>query len=704
MLSPEAEHPAGSVMLEAIPRAVIVTDADGVVVTWNPAATELYGWSADEAIGRPILELLSIESRAASDEADLRSVASGTARTGDRWVRRRDDTPILVHTATRPVRDDQGDVVAIIGLSEDVTEQRRTETHMRELMDQLRLALEAGGLGTWNWDARTGRTVWDDKLETLFGLPPDGFDGTFDTYVGLLHPDDRASVLSTVEEAMRTGSGYRVEHRIVRPDGSVRWIRGAASIVVDEQGNSVGTVGCAADVTDEVVAAHEMQRLTDAATEAAERERLQRQRLEFIGRVNDALSDSSSVHDVMVRVTRELVPDLGTWCSMYVLDDGGDDEVPVVETWHVDPTMVDYARDLQSRFPYEPDAIQGIPAVLRDGRSEFLPVIDEQMLDALELTDELRDVVHELGLSSSIAVPLIKRRRVLGALHLVTAVGSRSYTADDVALAEALASRIAATIDNIRLREHARTTSTILQRSLLPADLPVLPGVELAMRYWPAGEGAVVGGDFYDVFATDQPGHWGIVIGDVCGTGPQAASLTGLARHTARDAAWHGDAPCEVLRSIHRALQRSGAATFLTAIYGDLDLTDDTPRLTIAVGGHPLPLLIRAGSVLPIGEHGTLLGLVDDPHVRSTTHELFPGDMLVLYTDGATDMKPPLGIAPDEFEAMVAACARDAGHRATIMADLLGDAFDAVQPFDQRDDDVAAMVLRLITAAPTPTS
>lgn len=689
-------------MLEAVPRAVIVTDVAGVVVAWNAAATELYGWPAKEAIGRPVLELLSMEDRAASDEADLRDVASGTARSGDRWVRRRDGSPILVHTATRPIHESQGDVVAIIGLSEDVTDQRRAEAQMRELMDQLRTALDAGGLGTWRWDAREGRVVWDEELERLFGLPPGGFDGEFDTFVGLVHPEDRDSVLSTVDEAMRTTAPYRVEHRIVRPDGAVRWIRGAASIVLDEQGNAAGTVGCAADVTDEVLAAQQLQQLNDATAEAVERERLQRQRLEFLGRVNDALANSTTVHDVMVRVTRELVPDLGTWCSLYLLEDGGSD-VPIVETWHADPSMVEYARELQSRFPYEPDAPQGIPAVLRSGRSEFVPLIDDQMLDALDLTDELREIVHELGLSSSITVPLVKRRRVLGALSLVTAHGSRSFTNDDVALAEALANRIAATIDNIRLREQARTTSMILQRGLLAADLPSLPGVELAVRYWPAGEGAVVGGDFYDVFATGESGHWAVMIGDVCGTGPQAASLTGLARHTARDAAWHGDGPCAVLRSVHHALQQSGASTFLTAIYGDLDLTGDTALLTMAVGGHPLPLLIRDGGVSVFGEHGTLLGLVDDPELRPSTHQLVAGDMVVLYTDGATDMRPPLGLAPEEFEVLVATCARKAGHSATAMADELGKAFDAIHPFDRRDDDVAAMVFSIGTAPTSPT-
>jgi serine phosphatase RsbU (regulator of sigma subunit) len=399
----------------------------------------------------------------------------------------------------------------------------------------------------------------------------------------------------------------------------------------------------------------------------------------------------------MTRVTRTLVPGLGTWCSLYVFDDSGD-AVPTIETWHAESSMVEYARQLQAEFPYDPDALYGVPAVIRERRSEFVPSVDASLLDALDLTEGLRAIVEDLGLTSSIAVPLVKGQRVLGALQLVTAYESRRFTDDDVALAEALAGRIAATIDNIRLRENARATSLILQQSLLPAALPDIPGLELAVRYWPAGEGAVVGGDFYDVFALDGPDRWAIMIGDVCGTGPRAAALTGLARHTARDAAWHGDRPDEVLRAVHRAVQRSETPTFVTAIFGEVDLSGSAPRLTIAVGGHPLPLLGRDRTVSAIGSHGTLLGLVDEPHVSTSVHDLVAGDVVVLYTDGATDMHPPRTLAPAEFENLVARCVLDAGS-ANAIADVLGDAFDAIQPFDRRDDDVAAIILRLTTSS-----
>jgi serine phosphatase RsbU (regulator of sigma subunit) len=235
----------------------------------------------------------------------------------------------------------------------------------------------------------------------------------------------------------------------------------------------------------------------------------------------------------------------------------------------------------------------------------------------------------------------------------------------------------------------------ILQQSLLPGVLPEIPGVELAVRYWPAGQGAVVGGDFYDVFELDAPARWAIMIGDVCGTGPSAAAVTGLARHTARDAAWHGDPPAAVLGAVHRAVLRSGQGTFVTAVLGELDLGAGAPQLTVAVAGHPLPLLVRDGEVSAIGRPGTLLGLVEEPRVSTSVIELAAGDMVVLYTDGATDMPPPLTIATDEFVALVARCARDAAGSAALMVAALEDAFDAIQPFDQRNDDVAAIVMRL---------
>ena len=218
----------------------------------------------------------------------------------------------------------------------------------------------------------TGVTVWDQRLEALFGLPPGGFDGSFDTYVSLLHPDDREDVLRSVAEAVEAKSTYRVEHRVLWPDGTVHWISGAGGVTLDENDVVTGTVGCSMDITDRMEQDLERQRLAEAAAAAAENERLQRERLEFLAAINEALNASTSRRAVMVNVTRQAVPTLGDWCTIHVLATDGR-SAPDVEVAHVDPTMIDYARQLQEQFPYDPTAPTGVPAVVRTRRHPVPP-------------------------------------------------------------------------------------------------------------------------------------------------------------------------------------------------------------------------------------------------------------------------------------------------------------------------------------------
>ena len=682
-------------VIDALPRAVVVTDSTGRLVLWNAAAELLYGWTEREVLGRSVLEVLAPVDELAKNQEQLAHVAAGNTMTGDRTVLRRDGEPVRVTTFTRPVVDESGDVVAIVGASEDVNELRLAEQRTRDLTEHFRLALEAGRLGTWRWDMATGATVWDQRLEALFGLPPGGFDGTFETYVSLLHPDDRDDVLTHVRDAVNSESFYRVEHRVVWPDGSVHWIAGAGAVTVDEHGVATGTVGCSMDITDRVTHELERERLAVAAIEAADRERVQRERLEFLAAINDALNASSSVRDVMVNVTRTAVPRLGDWCSIHVLP-RRDASIPDVEIAHVDPEMVAYARQLQERFPYNPGAPTGVPFVIRTGKTLFFPDITEDVIAELNATDEERSIIAQLALRSSIAVPLVKRDRILGAIQFVMSSSSRRYTEDDVALAQTVAGRIASSLDNHRLNEQQRLIARTLQRSLLPASLPDIPGIEVAVRYWPAGEATEVGGDFYDVFALEPDNHWALVIGDVCGTGPAAAALTGLARHSIRGSAWHGDAPVEVLSALNRAVRRSEADSFLTATYAVLDTSGVHPELTVACGGHPLPVLATSSAAKTIGTPGTLLGMYDRVSFRPESTRLDRGDIVVFYTDGATDVRPPNSLTTEEFTHLVATATAPGG-TAEAIADRINDALETVLSFERRDDDIALLVLRVVS-------
>lgn len=681
----------GRAVIDALDRAVIVTSPEGEILLWNLAAVALYGWTEAEVLGRAVVEVLVPAAQRDLADGIMSLVASGESWRGDFTVSNRDGDPVRVFVTNSPILDRHGQVVGVVGVSEDVAAQRMLERRAEDLAARLGLALEAGGFGTWRWNMQTGETEWDTKLEQLFGLGAGEFDGTFDAYVALLHPEETEAILQTVREAVETKGSYVVDHRVIWPDGTVHWLQGKGRVILDEAGEVMGTIGCTGDVTEQMQVAIEREVLMEAALRAAENERVSRERLEFLGGINDALSRASNRVEVMRNVTRGAVPRLGDWCAIFVLPEA-DALIPEIEVAHADTEMIAYANELLQRFPYDPEATSGIPAVIRSGQAEFIAEFDEHRIREYDVTEEARDAVRGLELGSAIAVPLLKHGRVLGAMQFVNSESSRRYTADDLALARAVAARIASSLENIRLNEHQRMIATTLQASLLPEVLPEIPGLDLAVRYWATGEGMEVGGDFYDVFEVDD--GWAVVIGDVCGTGPTAASLTGLARHTIRASAWHGAAHEGVLRQVNNAVLRSGRTTFCTALYGTLARTPGGFRLEVASGGHPLPIIRRAtGETEILGEPGTLLGVFADSQSVTVSTEIRPGDAVVLYTDGVTDVRPPHELTTDSLQEIVERSG--AASSASEVAERLGSEVSAILPFAKRNDDIALLVLKV---------
>jgi integral membrane sensor domain MASE1 len=235
-----------------------------------------------------------------------------------------------------------------------------------------------------------------------------------------------------------------------------------------------------------------------------------------------------------------------------------------------------------------------------------------------------------------------------------------------------------------------------LQGSLLPTALPAIPGVETAARFRPAQRGLEVGGDFYDVFETGG-GSWAIVVGDVCGKGPEAAAVTALARYTLRAVATRERSPSRILALLNEALlSQAPAAEFCTAAYARIDYAGNGARLTMSAAGHPLPLLLHAdGAVEPVGRPGLLLGIQGDPELSDYTLELRAGDALMLYTDGLTDAyAPDRTLYAADLASLLASCA---GRSASEIADRME---HAALDDDTREprDDVALVVVRLARA------
>jgi sigma-B regulation protein RsbU (phosphoserine phosphatase) len=185
----------------------------------------------------------------------------------------------------------------------------------------------------------------------------------------------------------------------------------------------------------------------------------------------------------------------------------------------------------------------------------------------------------------------------------------------------------------------ASALARTLQGTLIPPSPPDIPGLDVAAVYRPAGDGAEVGGDFYDVF---QVAHddWVIVLGDVCGKGIDAAVVTALARYTVRAVAVRVSSANEVLRTLNDVLLGHETDRFCTAALLRLRKRADGWSVTMASGGHPLPLLLTPGGTpRPVGENGPLIGVLEDPEFPDHTLLLEPGSTLVLYTDGVTEAR-----------------------------------------------------------------
>ncbi len=336
-------------------------------------------------------------------------------------------------------------------------------------------------------------------------------------------------------------------------------------------------------------------------------------------------------------------------------------------------------------------AARGVEAAVRQGirvpmgkgfagriAAERQPVIIERV----DQTNVLYSILPEHGICSLLGVPLLSSGTVIGVLHVGT-LTPRQFTDDDVRLLQIVADRVAFATQS-RRAEIERTAAAVLQRSLLPARLPVVPGLELAARYVPAENGGV-SGDWYDVFTL--PSGWlCIVIGDVVGRGLGAADVMGRLRSALRSYALLGGDPAEVLGRLDQQVQHFEPETMATVLLAMFE--PSLERLHLSSAGHPPPVL-----ALP-HQPAALLGMPSDHPVgvpgglrrRATTITLPPGALLCFYTDGLVESRDTsLDAGLQRLCESVVAGPVDSVCR-KVMAQLVGD--------DPPGDDVAVLAVR----------
>jgi serine phosphatase RsbU (regulator of sigma subunit)/PAS domain-containing protein len=445
---------------------------------------------------------------------------------------------------------------------------------------------------------------------------------------------------------------------IERADGSQVMID-VDTAPIRDGGAITGGVAVFQDVTEQVEIQRQLERTTD--------------RLEQVQAVTDAALASLGFDELADRLLRTVRRVLQTDSATLLLVDRSG-------------TLLQE----HSTVGIETDG-PGVPVPLGRGIAGTIAVsVSPLVIDDLSTRQAVRHWLTD-RMRSFMGVPLVFRGRVRGVIHVAT-VEHRHFSDEEVGVLERAADRIATALERASLYDSRSAMAQALQQSLLPASLPVIEGVEIAALYRPFSPNDDVGGDFYDVFPHGS-GAWGTVVGDVSGKGPGAAAVMGIAAHTVRALARYEERPSAVLGALNEILlraERVATERFCTACEMRLRPGPDHMRVTLCLAGHPMPFVLRAdGRVEQLGEPGTLLGTFSDPELHDVAIDLWPGEVIVAYTDGLVERRD-MGIDVGEVRLaeLLSGCTDLSADG--IVERIEQHLVDDVLP----DDDVAVVVVR----------
>ncbi|GHB77925.1 hypothetical protein GCM10010306_084790 [Streptomyces umbrinus] len=651
----------------ATARAVI--DRDGILVEWNEGARRLLGHAPAEVVGRPAANLL------ATDDGALLPPSADRRWNDTLALRHRDgrtlDVWLLAHRR-RPELGDRSDWLVVTPLENG---EPRTEADSLSAM-----FLEQSPCATALFDERLRLRRVNAVMAESIGLPEERIRGLRIPEIGGRPQNDEleASMLQVLltgqrQDVQTLGTG--------NADGALAWLARMAPLT-DTEGRVVGVCLSAHDFTDQYLARERLQIVNEASIR--------------IGSTLDVTRTAQELADVCV-------PALADFVSIDLVDPPEHGSEPYTGPISAPVSLRRAAH--RSVHPGNPEA------VVKLGQIDVYPASSPQadslvagrpivatdpmstLADWLAWDPARGERVRELGIHTTMSVPIQARGATLGVAVFTRFQRPDPFTADDVLLAEEVTARAAVCIDNARRFSRERETAIALQRSLLPRTLPRTAAVEAASRYLPAAR-AGVGGDWFDVIPLSGM-RVAMVVGDVVGHGVQASATMGRLRTAVRTLADIDLAPDELLTHLDDLVVRLSSeagegttgevgATCLYAVYDPV-----TRVCTLARAGHPPPLMLRPGGSpeeidVPPGPPLGLGGLPFEP----VELRLPEGTVLALYTDGLIESRDR---DPDESRAVLCrALARTAGSLDETCHDIL----QSLLPPTGASDDVALLLAR----------
>lgn len=420
-------------LIELSPLSTVIYDMAGHVVFANPAFDELWGVGASRIpAGYSVLHdvqlqahgLQTIIERAFHGEAVITPPVrydAGTMVDGARTV--------WTTGHLYPLRGADGVQYGVALVHVNLTGRMDAEQALRHSEHRLRVALDAGHMGAWEWTIDEDRVRWSDTLERIHGLAPGTFAGTFEAYEQDIHPDDRERVFRTIGRTIE-GEDHHLTYRILRPDGTVRWVEAHGRLIRDEDGKPQRVVGVCADIT-------EKHRTDDAA--------------QFLIEASELLASSLDYDVTLSNVARLAVPTLADYCVIDLLEPDTQAGVRRVATAHADPAKDVLLAGVRA-FPPVLHSDGIVARTLRTG----MPVVASPITDVVLEASAAGRVAHQkilrkLRPTSVLCTPLTVRGTTLGTILLAFAESGRSYVTEDIALVTELARRAALAVDAAHL-------------------------------------------------------------------------------------------------------------------------------------------------------------------------------------------------------------------------------------------------------------
>ncbi|GHF56694.1 SpoIIE family protein phosphatase [Streptomyces thermodiastaticus] len=675
------EHPLGPVqpsgLLDVLRVASVVLDAEGRIVLWSPQAEELFGYSAQEALGQYAGRLMVHEENLGL----VIKLFTDVLQTGKGWagafpIRHKDGSTRLVEFRNMRLLDDRGDVYAL-GLAADQSTVRRLE---RDVALSARMVSQSP-IGLAVLDTQLRFVSVNPALKRIDGVPSEQRMGrTLSDVLPHLAPGELESAARRVLERGEPLVDVFVVGRTQAAPDEDRALSVSLYRLEDANGTVLGVAMSVVDVTEQYRAGLE--------AEAA------RRRLALLVDASARIGTTLDLDRTAWELADVAVPELADVAAVDLLEEivAGRDSSPGRQDGALIRALALRAdgssEALQAADPtgeiahYTPERL--VTRCVRTGRPVLVAKVEDEDLFRIARSPEAALLLRRAGVHSYLAVPLIARGEVLGALDLKRTRDPRPFGEDDVLLARELAARAAVQIDNARWYQHARDTALTLQRSLLPRHPSVTGGLQVASRYQPAGATVEVGGDWFDVIPL-QDGKTALVVGDVMGSGIDAAATMGRLRTATKALASLDLDPARLLEHLDRitdGLEQS-IATCLYAVHDP-----DRRQCRIANAGHLPPARVRRGRTPELLQLPTGVPLgVGGVAFTTTTVGLEPGDQLVLYTDGLVETRrDPL----DERLELLLTLLDDPGRPLEDLCDRL---LRALRQPDNHDD-VALLVAR----------